>query len=94
MSPRAAIVLGVLLVACAGPLPLAPPLPPPQLPPELASCPADLAPPTALPQFVAADRLAQFAANLEAARRAERHRGDVCAETLRAVVQWIRETNR
>lgn len=82
-----ALALAALLAACCSPsgLPV-----PPRPPPELV-CPDEPPVPPRLPPVVSIARLAEAYHTLDVARQAERHRGDLCADSARVLKQWIKD---
>lgn len=88
MTARALVLAAALAGCCAGG---EPPRPAPARPQPsamqraLAECPPPPPAPAPLPRVLPSAQLAQLAADLEAARQAERRRGDACAAMLRVL---------
>lgn len=82
-----ALALAALLAACCS----TPELPvPPRPPPELV-CPAEPPVPPRLAPVVSIQHLAEAYHTLDLARQAERHRGNLCADSARVLKQWIKD---
>ena len=81
---RLAILL--LLAGCSNAVPMS--VSPP-IPYALTTCPDRRPAPPPMPRWRPIETVLRHDAAEDASRRAERARGDECAETLRRLVEWV-----
>jgi hypothetical protein len=83
------LLSGCCLVSAPDP-PL--PTPPPSVPDNLKTCPAKAPAPTAPPRILTTGRLQDAYHALDLALQGADRRGDVCAERLQELNQWIKSS--